>query len=146
MSCTPNIQGQYCTDCDVYAVWGKTNIAIWSDLSGNNTLDTDRLTYAINWGASQIILEMRADGNYTDPIFFTGTDTQTAAVWNAIYAGMFLYESRGLRDENREGNQMKSLMDKTHAMMLKCRGSLRLSATRRWPQSTSPCGHNPTGI
>jgi hypothetical protein len=142
-------QGQFATQGDIEDQFGITNVAVWSNLDNNQTnaqtptANVSRIQAALQWADAKIINLFFTQGNYTTPIVPLGTDVILLKRWDAILAGTWLYLSRGLRDDDAQGNHLKKLQDETIAEIMSHRGKEKLNAARRWPTSTAPVGYNP---
>lgn len=90
--------GAYASLSDVQDHWGTQNVAAWSDLGGNNTLDSDRVDRAIANAEADINDRFRGS-RYTVP--FAPVPTAVAE-WAAKLAGVRLYQQRGIRDTDVE--------------------------------------------
>lgn len=130
--------GYYAGQTDVESIFGTSNVATWSQL--DNTIsgpDESRIQSALDWADAQINSFFR-DGPYTIPL----ADAADAAIttrWAATLAGVWLYTSRGLRDDNRDGDKLTTMMADVMADMAAYKsGVKRLAAARRWPTPTSP--------
>jgi len=86
----------YCTPADVFAEYGRANVVAWSDL--DNKKDggaiTARIVQAIDEATNEVDDRLR-NGAYEIP--FT-TVPGTIRRLAARYAGVWLYESRGIED------------------------------------------------
>lgn len=90
--------GAYASLSTVQDQWGENNIAAWSDLDGNNTLDSDRVDRAIANAEADINDRFRGS-RYVVP--FAPVPTAVAE-WAAKLAGVRLYQQRGIRDTDEE--------------------------------------------
>jgi hypothetical protein len=70
-----------------------------------------------------------------------GTDVSLVTRWAAVIAGAWLYQSRGLRDDDGQGDHIARLQGQVDAEMLRYRGNEKLNAARRWPAATAPAGY-----
>jgi phage gp36-like protein len=87
----------YITITDLYNEYGNTNIAAWSDLTGGQTVDTDRTDGAIEWAEKYVENKFRGS-RYTVP--FTAASSTIDPVltsWMAQLAGVWLYRTRTIR-------------------------------------------------
>ena len=130
--------GTYISQSNVEDVFGTTNVALWSQLSpSSSTADTARIASAIAYAEEYVENRFRGS-RYAVP--FSGSSTQLID-WMAKLAGVWLYESRGLRDTAAAGTDdanrvriHKRLVDNEIKGVLM--GSARLnlgSATGRQP-------------
>jgi len=90
--------GTYCDLSDVQDQFGTANVAAWSDLSANDTLDTDRVDRAIARAEARIDDRFRGS-KWTVPFAPVPSAVQS---WAAVLAGVFLYRHRGIRDTDVE--------------------------------------------
>ena len=96
--------GTYIDSGDINNVFGEDNVIRWSQLDNDvATADTNRLTQAITFAEDHVTDRLR-NGPYALP--FT-TCPETVKNIMATLAGVWLYESRGLTDDNEEGNKLQ---------------------------------------
>jgi phage gp36-like protein len=134
-------QGLYAAEADVEDIFGITNIAIWSQLDPTQppgTPDEDRIQRALDYADAKIISFFRNYGNYVTPLAPQGNDVTLVTRWDATLAGVWLYESRGLRDDTKEGNKYTAMAAQVLAEMGTYRAQDKLDAARRWPAPTAP--------
>jgi len=96
----------YATRTDVENVFGKGNVTKWADVEGENnaTFVTTRVTEALSY-ADERVDDMLRDGPYVLPLQKTdGTTPRTVRDCAAKLAGLWLYESRGIREEADESS------------------------------------------
>ena len=94
----------YSTEDDLNAIFGPDNIQAWADLDNDDDADKidARITAAIAVADAQIDDFLRGS-HYTVPIANDAGSTPTSITdLSARYAGVWLYESRGVEnfDEN----------------------------------------------
>jgi phage gp36-like protein len=94
----------YCTDDDLDQLYGRTNVDKWADLESNEVAAEIRSRRA--WArveASREIDDRLRNGPY--PVPLARPIPRTIARLAAQYAGVLLYESRGIQDVNPETGQ-----------------------------------------
>ena len=86
----------YCTPADVFAAYGRANVTQWADLdnSHNGPAIAGRIATAIDEAKNEIEDRLRG-GGYLLPFDPVPTTIRKLA---AQYAGVWLYESRGIED------------------------------------------------
>lgn len=128
----------YCTQADIEARFGESNVAKWSQADQDSTAtDTDRVTAAIAYADAEIDSMMRG-GRYTLPL--SGTDTSyIVKSWSVRLAACWLYESRGIIDVDRESNPMavhrKDVVTEIRSVRM---GAMRLSLTEIASSTSAP--------
>ncbi len=90
--------GTYASLSDVQDQFGTANVAAWSDLSANDTLDTDRVDRAIARAEARVNDRFRGS-KWTMPFAPVPSAVQS---WAAVLAGVLLYRHRGIRDTDAE--------------------------------------------
>ncbi|MGA2232317.1 MAG: phage protein Gp36 family protein [Tepidisphaeraceae bacterium] len=143
MSSPSTATGLYSAQADVEDIFGVTNIAIWSQLDPTQppgTADVNRIQRALDYADARIISFFRNYGNYITPLAPQNNDVTLVTRWAATLAGIWLYESRGLRDDTREANKFTALAQQVIAEMGPYRSQDKLDAARRWPAPTAPAG------
>ena len=133
--------GIYSAQSDIENIFGVTNVAVWSQLDPTQPLgtdNTDRIQTALNYSDARIISFFRNYGNYVTPLVPLNTDVNLVTRWGATLAGVWLYESRGLRDDTRDGNKFTAMAKQVLAEMTTYRAQDKLDAVRRWPAPTAP--------
>jgi phage gp36-like protein len=134
-------QGLYAAESDVEDIFGVTNIAIWSQLDPTQppgTADYTRIQRALDYADAKIISFFRTQGNYATPLVPLNNAVTLVTRWAATLAGVWLYESRGLRDDTKEGNKYTALAEQVMAEMGPYRAQEKLDAARRWPAPSAP--------
>lgn len=134
--------GIYAAQSDVESQFGIDNVRVWSQLDNTQTAaDVSRIQQALNYADGKIISTFANYGNYVTPLAPLGTDVALVTRWAAVIAGAWLYQSRGLRDEDSEGDHVAQLQSQVEAEMQRYRGGEKLNAARRWPAATAPVGY-----
>lgn len=134
-------QGLYAAQSDIEDIFGVTNVAVWSQLDPTQppvTADTDRIQTALNYADARIISFFRNYGNYSIPLAPQNNDVLLVTRWDATLAGVWLYESRGLRDDTKQPNKYSQMARDVITEMARYRAQEKLDAARRWPAPTSP--------
>jgi len=92
----------YCVRADIEAQYGSENVAKWADLNSNEDAGeiTARITQAILEADNEIDSRLRL-GPYEIP--FTDTIPTGIISLSAMYAGIWLYSSRGVIDYTPKG-------------------------------------------
>ena len=103
--------GTYIEDTDLNNAWGTVNIAAWSDLTGGKTADDDRIDAAIAWAENRVENRFRrsryevpfgkVDGEYDEQLKY----------WMAVYAGNWLYQSRGIRTGKADTDRTSAMVE-----------------------------------
>lgn len=134
--------GRYAQQCDVESQFGVNNVRIWSQLDNAQTAaDISRIQQALNFADAKIISTFANFGNYVTPLAPLGTDAAIVTHWAAVISGAWLYQSRGLRDNDAQGDHIAKLAAEVEAEMFRYRSSEKLNAARRWPTATAPVGY-----
>ncbi len=120
--------GSYIGQTDIEDVFGQDNVAKWSQLDNDvNTADTSRITKSITY-AEETVNDRFRNSRYAVP--FTGTISEKIKEWCAKLAGIWLYENRGIRDTNTEGNKFTGMKDDVNEEINKyLSGARQLNAT-----------------
>ena len=101
--------GSYIAQSDIESCFGATNIARWSNLDNVTvTADTARISIAIAVAEDHVENRFR-DGKYLLPFVSRGGILYKVKDWCSKLAGIWLYEHRGLSDENEEGNLLEAM-------------------------------------
>jgi hypothetical protein len=123
----------------VESQFGADNVRVWSQLDNSQTTaDISRIQQALDYADARIISVFAQMGNYVTPLSPLGTDAAIVSRWAAVIGGAWLYQSRGLRDNDSQGDHIASLQGQADAEMLRYRASEKLFAARRWPTATAP--------
>lgn len=131
--------GAYIEQEDIEARFGTANVLKWSNLD-NTTAEADeaRIEVAIEVAEDHVENRFRG-GRYAVP-FESANGLPKVVDWMAKLAGIWLYEHRGLSDDNAEGNllsDMKADVEKEIDKYLA--GEARLNAELSCPDSpTAP--------
>ncbi|HPS52794.1 MAG TPA: DUF1320 family protein, partial [Phycisphaerae bacterium] len=91
----------YATKSEIESVFGKSNVASWSNLDNEMSgADDTRIASAISYADSIINARLRG-GRYALPLVNSqGTVPGLVKDWAAKLAGVWLYECRGLFDDD----------------------------------------------
>jgi phage gp36-like protein len=118
----------YITQSNIEDVFGVNNIVRWSNVDNDNeTVDATRIARSILI-ADDFIDDHFRNSQYKVP--FT-TVPRKIVDWAAKWAGIWLYESRGLADDNEEGNKLQKMKEKTEQEISEClAGMIKLNAVR----------------
>ncbi len=134
--------GRYAAQSDVESQFGIDNVRVWSQLDNTQTsADVSRIQQALDYADGKIISAFVNYGNYVTPLSPMGTDISLVTRWAAVIAGAWLYQSRGLRDDDGQGDHVARLQAEIEAEMQRYRGNEKLNAARRWPAATAPAGY-----
>jgi phage gp36-like protein len=134
--------GLYAAQADVESQFGIDNVRVWSQLDNSQAIaDVSRIQDALNYADGKIISTFANFGNYVTPLAPIGTDADLVKRWAAVIAGAWLYQSRGMRDDDSQGDHVAQLLSQVDAEMLRYRGNEKLNAARRWPTATAPVGY-----
>ena len=100
----------YCTRTDIENLFGVRNVAIWSNLDSTATgADESRITAAIAHATAWINDRFRG-GRFTIPLANSASATPDAIRdLAARLAGVWLYESRGVDEQDEEGRPINRL-------------------------------------
>jgi len=133
--------GRYAAQSDVESQFGVNNIRVWSQLDNTQvTADVSRIQQSLDYADAKIISIFANYGNYVTPLAPIGTDGALVTRWAAVIAGVWLYQSRGMRDDDPQGDHIAQLQSQIEAEMLGYRSGEKLNAARRWPAATAPIG------
>jgi phage gp36-like protein len=132
-------QGRYASQSDVESQFGVDNVRVWSQLDNSqSSADLSRIQRALDFADAKIISTFAGYGSYVTPLSPIGTDALVVGRWAAVIAGAWLYQSRGLRDNDVQGDHVSRLLHQVEAEMCKFRAGEKLAAARRWPTATAP--------
>lgn len=128
----------YITQADIESVFGDDNVATWSNLDNTDaSANTDRITSAINYAEAYIDDRFRLT-RYAVPLVGDGVTLYVVKDWAAKLAGIWLYQSRGTRDNNEEGDKLtdmkEAVMDDINAYLS---GQRKLNAIYNYSDSPS---------
>jgi phage gp36-like protein len=133
-------EGRYATQTDVENKFGRSNVAIWSDLDNDGTADVARIQEALDHADADIDGFMR-DGPYTVPLVLGTSGQHVVHDWAATLAGAWLYNSRGIRADDPIETKIARMVEATYEDMRLYKGLIRhLDASYRWPAPTGPVG------
>jgi len=120
----------YIAKSDIESVFGADNVAAWSNLDNTDAgANEDRIDAAIAY-AEAVIDDRFRTSRYAVPLQGDGATLYVVKDWAAKLAGIWLYESRGLRDANDEGNKLRDMLRAVHAdISAYLAGQRRLRAT-----------------
>lgn len=113
--------GTYISASDIDDVFGTENVTRWSALDGSGTRDTDRISTAISWAEATVEARFRGTA-YDLPLPSSPLVTR----WCAVVAGLWLYESRGTGDAEREARFADLRDEVEREMALAAAGALPL--------------------
>jgi len=136
-----SVTGIYSAQTDIEDIFGTTNIATWSQLDPTqppNTPDATRIQRALDYADARVISFFRDHGNYVTPLAPQNNDVLLVTRWAATLAGVWLYQSRGQRDDTPDGNKYSAMAREIYAEMSGYRSQQKLDAARRWPAPNSP--------
>lgn len=99
----------YATRSDIEDIYGITNVAKWADINNDGVSTEDRVTDRVNKALSRATAEIndRLRGSrYSIPF----TEVPNTVVYLcALYAGIWLYSSRGVTDYDPNGKAQDQL-------------------------------------
>ena len=130
----------YATSQDMLDRLGTGNIQNWSDLDGVGAINTTRVGIALAHADAEINQALRG-GGYAIPLVFQDAYAQDYISHIATtLAVAWLYESRGLLDQDSQGDKFTKLEAKARADLAGIMaGRPRLACQRRWaPNPNSP--------
>jgi len=134
--------GRYAAQADVESQFGIDNVRAWSQLDNSQTTaDVSRIQDALNFADGKVISTFENFGNYATPLAPFGSDIYLVRRWAAVIAGAWLYQSRGMRDDDSQGDHIAQLLSQVDSEMSRYRGNEKLNAARRWPTATAPVGY-----
>ncbi|MHC4370521.1 MAG: phage protein Gp36 family protein [Planctomycetota bacterium] len=96
----------YCVQADMEKEYGTTNIDEWSDIDGDGdaTKKANRITAMREVADEEIDDMLRLLGARIPAVTAAGTTPPTIKHLSAVLAGLWLYESSGAQDYNRNGS------------------------------------------
>lgn len=123
--------GSYIAQGDIEDVFGTSNVAMWSQLDNTSTTsDANRIGRAITY-AEHFVENRFRGGPYQIPFLSTSGTLYQVKDWCAKLAGIWLYEHRGMRDDNASGNLMSDMKIAVYREIDDClAGIFRLNAGR----------------
>lgn len=109
----PTQEGQdmaYCTQSDIEQIFGVRNVATWSNLDNSSTsADGPRINAAIEYARTWLD-DRFAGGRYQLPLTTDGSNVpSTIRDLAARLAGVWLYESRGMDEQDENGRPFNRL-------------------------------------
>lgn len=134
----------YCVQSDVEAIYGVTNVALWSNLEnvsiteGTPTEDTARIDTSIEYAESVINDRFRSTGRYSLPFSPVPFAVKN---WAATIAGVWLYRSRGMQtgEDTAETNRYAGMeANALREMDLYMGGARRLNLPENDVRNTAP--------
>jgi len=109
--------GNYISQSDIENIFGVNNVIAYSNLdSDNTTVNITRVQAAIEWAESYVNSRFR-NGKYQIPF---PTTCKEVVNWCATLAGIWLYEARGMRDGNEEGNKLSDKKREINSEIASC--------------------------
>lgn len=133
--------GRYAAQSDVESQFGVDNVRVWSQLDNSvTTADVSRIQTALDFADAKIISAFMNFGNYVTPLAPIGTDAALVTRWASVIAGAWLYQSRGLREDDAQTDHVAGLKAGVETEMLAYRSGEKLNAAHRWPAATAPVG------
>jgi len=103
--------GTYIDADDLNNVYGTINIAAWSDLTGGKTADDDRIELAIAWAETRVENRFRGS-RYSVPFSREDGEYDSQLThWMVVYAGNWLYQSRGIRTGKADADRTSALLE-----------------------------------
>lgn len=125
-------EGSYIDGDDLNDVWGTVNITAWSDLTGGETRDEDRIQRAINYAEAAIENRLRRSRYEVPFVQSSGAWDQQLVNWVATYAGDWLYMrrriNRGTSDTDRTST-LKADVDDEIASVLSGQSGIDIAET-----------------
>jgi phage gp36-like protein len=117
--------GYYASRSDLENLFGRDNIAIWSQLDNDSTLpDPRRIGAALAYADAEIDNVFRG-GPYLVPLVVSAA-RPTVQRWAAVIAGAWLYTNRGQRDDGGRPNQYAVMLDEVKTDMRACKAQVKL--------------------
>lgn len=112
---SPPASGYYASQSDLEDEFGTTNVQNYSDLSGAGAVDEGRIARALAFADERINHRLRVN-NIQVPVATSSQDFLLLTRIAAQIAGCWLYESRGVRDDNTD-NKMSAVADEATARL-----------------------------
>ena len=131
----------YAQQSDIEDIFGVTNVAVWSQLDPTQppgTADPNRIQSALDYAGARIVAFFRTQGNYATPLVPLNSAVDLVTRWAAVLAGVWLYESRGLRDDTKAASKYAAMVRQVIAEMGVYRAGNKLDAVPRWPAPSAP--------
>lgn len=129
--------GTYIADADIENVFGVTNVARWSNLESGTSKNDTRMAAAITYAEAWVVARLR--GRFSLPL--SGDGLPLVKGWMARIAGVWLYESRGLRDsrQDEEANRVRFHEREVNGQIDQfLAGQLRLGLSENQTRPTAP--------
>lgn len=101
----------YATQSDIEDIFGKDNVAIWSNLDGETGADTTRIARAITYAEENVENRFRS-GKYALPF---NPIPAVVVHWVATLAGLWLFENRP-DYKNAKEDEVKGFKDMRDAL------------------------------
>lgn len=107
----------YITQTDIENIFGISNVRKWSQLDNDQAAsDNPRIARAIVVADSEIDDIFRVT-QYTVPLTAVSGTLELVKDWAAKLAGVWIYECRGLQDDDEEGNKLTKIKEAVHSQM-----------------------------
>jgi hypothetical protein len=135
------VSGLYANSNDLNNYWGYANIAQWSSPNAGIGPNYDQILQCFGYGDADIVQTFTLYGNYLVPLAPYSYGVQKVNYWSVILTGYYIYSSRGLRDDDKEGWKITGLRNAVMKEMKTFAVGNTLQASRRWPVATSPIGY-----
>lgn len=97
------MSSDYCVEADIVKIFGATNVGEWANIDNDGALTADRITEAIDEASDEFDEVARQLGWQIPVVDPSGSTPQRVKNWAAGVAGLWLYESRGAQDYDRDG-------------------------------------------
>ncbi len=127
----------YCAQSNVEDVFGIENVKQWSDLDGSGSADTARITRACDVASEMIDDALRTTNHKIPHVKKSDSDNPSDTIVNlaATFAGIWLYEARGVQDYNPSTgaivHRLEFIRQRAEAMLEDIRtGKLMLDAEK----------------
>ena len=107
----------YLSRSDVEAVFSVDNVEGWADLNNNDSASeiTARINDSLEYAEGAIDTRLEG-GPYTVPLSATGNSLEVLKTNAAIFAGVWLYQSRGLTDTTTT-DKMETLLKRANSWL-----------------------------
>ena len=118
--------GRYTSTVLLYRRFGTVNVREWSETEGGMEGNAAAVADAIAW-AEDTIDAYFGGSPYAVPFTATGSSLPRNLIeWATVLAGWWLYTKRGLRADDKTGNQLTALKEAAEAEMARYRGGFPL--------------------
>jgi len=105
------VTGTYASKTDLENEFGTFNVAKWSQKDNSaTTADDDQILKSLNYADALIESRFRAS-RYAVPLTAISGSLSLVTAWAARLAGVWLYMSKGLRDNDQEGTRLTEVRD-----------------------------------